>query len=328
MRLFRACTAVMMLATGAVAVASNPGRYELHGKIVQSGGRPFRETPPVIFINASTAPFTSQTLAGPGGDFRFKDLMAGMYTLTITVPDVGQIERSIDISPSFADARGRIRASFEFDVVRAIEQSHTVVASQLSVPEKAKRQYEKAHSRMEKRDVAGAIESLKKAVELAPQYTDAWNNLGTIAYQSQDYRSAETYFREALRHDPHAFAPMVNLGGALLSQGRTRDSLPINQQAVKTRPDDPLARSQLGRSYYLLGELDAAEKELQRARALDPAHFSFPQLLLARIYERRPDYAAMAEVLEEFLRYHPDSTAANRARGLLARARLGLAAVE
>ena len=233
---------VLMAAAGAAAAASDPVRYELRGKIVPVGGESFRNQAPVVFINASNAPFTSQALALPSGEFRFKNLTAGTYNLTITVPEFGQIERSIDIGPSFADAQGRIHASFEFDAGRASEQLHIVTAGRLSIPEKAVRQYEKAHSRLEKHDVGGAVEALKKAIELAPHYTDAWNNLGTIAYQTQDYRGAEHYFREALRHDPNAFAPMVNLGGALLSQGRTRDSLPVNQQAVKARPYDPTVR--------------------------------------------------------------------------------------
>jgi non-specific serine/threonine protein kinase len=63
----------------------------------------------------------------------------------------------------------------------------------------------------------------------------------------------------------------------------------------------------MGRSYYKLGLLDEAEQRLARAKALDPEHFSFPQLLLARIYEAqgRPDLA-LSE-LDEFSRLHPNS---------------------
>jgi hypothetical protein len=45
---------------------------------------------------------------------------------------------------------------------------------------------------------------------------------------------------------------------------------------------------------------------LERARTIDPAHFSHPQLLLAEIYVRQGAKNAAAGVLEEFLRYHPD----------------------
>lgn len=312
---------ILLLAALARARTATENRYELLGKILQSDGKPFRDVTPVIFIHGSTTPFVSQALAGPGGQFKFKDLPAGMYTLVMAVPRAGQIQRSVDVGPSFADRRGRVEVSFRFEAAPATEELQIVTANELSVSEKARQLYEKAQARLGKHDVAGAVESLKKAVDMAPQYADAWNNLGTISYQTQDYREAERYFREALRHQPHAFAPLVNLGGALLSQGRAKDSLPINLQAVHARPDDALAHSQLGQSYYFLGQLDDAEIHLKQAKTLDPRHFSFPQLVLAELYQRRQDYTAMAAELEEFLRYHPDSPPARAAQDLLKWAR-------
>jgi len=47
-------------------------------------------------------------------------------------------------------------------------------------------------------------------------------------------------------------------------------------------------------------------KYLERARKLDPAHFSHPQLFLAEIHLRRGEKEQAALVLEDFLRYHPD----------------------
>jgi len=47
-------------------------------------------------------------------------------------------------------------------------------------------------------------------------------------------------------------------------------------------------------------------KHLERARQLDPAHFSHPQLFLAEIHLRRGEKQAAAVVMEDFLRYHPD----------------------
>ncbi|MBI3940675.1 MAG: tetratricopeptide repeat protein [Acidobacteria bacterium] len=289
-------------------------RYELRGRILQSDGKPFRNVVPAVFIHGSITPFVSQTLADPGGQFKFKNLPAGMYTLIIAVPEAGQLQQSLDVGPSFADAKGRLEVTFRFDSTPGTSELHTVVASQLSVPVKARDLYQKARARLGKHDVAGAVEYLKKATDLAPQYAEAWNNLGTIAYQTQDYRGAERYFREALSHEPNAFAPLVNLGGALLSQGRAKEAQPINLQAVKVRPDDSLAHSQLGQTYYLLGQLDDAERHLKQAKVLDPGHFSFPQLVLAELYKRRQDYNAMAAELEEFLRRHPDSPSAQAVR--------------
>jgi tetratricopeptide (TPR) repeat protein len=59
-------------------------------------------------------------------------------------------------------------------------------------------------------------------------------------------------------------------------------------------------------SYYQAGNFDLAVKYLTEARRLDPAHFSHPQLMLADIYARRGNPRYAADVLDEFLRHHPD----------------------
>ncbi|MBI4455602.1 MAG: tetratricopeptide repeat protein [Acidobacteria bacterium] len=313
---------ILLLLVGTLPYAESrqKDRYEFRGKIVRRDEKPFSDILPLVFLQASSAPFTAQTFADPAGRFKFKNLLPGMYTLIIVIPQAGQTRQSVDVGPSFADANGKIEATVLFDPTPSVEDLHTVSALQLSIPEKARRQYEKAQERLARHDVPGAVKYLKNAVDLAPKFVEAWNNLGTVSYQTQDYKQAEEYFREALKHEPDAYAPLVNLGGALLSQGKAQESLPINLQAVKFKPDDALAHSQLGQSYYFLGQLENAEKHLKRAKTLDPRHFSFPQLVLAEIYKQRPDYLALTAELEEFLRYHPDSQVASTVRKTLERA--------
>jgi Tfp pilus assembly protein PilF len=59
-------------------------------------------------------------------------------------------------------------------------------------------------------------------------------------------------------------------------------------------------------TYFEVGNHTAAEKYLRKAVEIDPAHFSHPQLLLAEIHLRRGNPDAAADVLEDFLKRHPD----------------------
>ena len=100
---------------------------------------------------------------------------------------------------------------------------------------------------------------------------------------------------------------------ALLAQfPMLEEALEANARAARLRPEEPLARSQLGLCYLKLGHLQEAEEQLKLARNLDPGHFSGPQLTLAEIYRRRRDFAAVVAEIEEFLRYHPDAPGAER----------------
>jgi tetratricopeptide (TPR) repeat protein len=141
----------------------------------------------------------------------------------------------------------------------------------------------------------------------AELFVAAWNQLGTIAYQTRRYSEAEANFRRALDIDPEAFEPLVNLGGVLLNLGRPREAIGYNQRAVVRRPNNALANSQLGLSYFDLNDLDLAEKYLKIAVRPDSAHFSHPQLVLAEIYLRRGDRPSALAALRNFLDQHPDS---------------------
>lgn len=281
--------------------------YQLIGRISYGEKGFSRDNPPLILLQGMKNPFAAHTRADPAGDFKFKKLRPDMFTLIVYVAFAGEHRQTVEVSPGLADSKKRVFVEVAFQPNRSRKTLQEVSSSQLSVSVKAIKELEKAFKRLEKRDREGAVAHLKKSVEISPQFIEGWNTLGTMAYQSGKYELAERYFREALEHDPESYAPMVNLGGALLSQGKIRESLPWNMAAVESRPDDALAHSQVGLSYYYLGRYREAEEHLKQAVALDPGHFSYPQLPLADIYLRNQDLKSAVRELEHFLMLHPDA---------------------
>jgi Tfp pilus assembly protein PilF len=284
---------------------SEPRVFQLSGTIVQSDGKPLRHIQVMLF--SANTPFSMRTQADAGGDFSFKGLLAGAYNLFVVDPRLGEIDETIEVGPSFADKKGRITRKVIFDRAKAVPPRHGVSVKTLSLPDDARKEYIEALSLAEKRDFEGAVRRLKHAIEIAPQFAAAWNYLGTMSFQTGAYPEAERYFREALRQDGNAFDPLVNLGGTLIALHRYGDALTVNLQAVNARPKDALAQSQLGQSYFHLDRLEEAEVHLKQAKALDPGHFSLPQLMLSAIYRKRGNYAAAISEIEEFLALHPDS---------------------
>ena len=78
------------------------------------------------------------------------------------------------------------------------------------------------------------------------------------------------------------YEPLVNLGGVLINMRKFDEALELNVHAVLVRPGDALANSQLGMTYFEVGNFDTAIKYLERARKIDPAHFSHPQSISRR----------------------------------------------
>ena len=302
----------------AAALAAADRKFELRGRI-----DPAMPGASVGVLGAYT-PFAAGTTADSKGNFRIKKLAPGTYTLTIAAPGRGVMRRTIEVGPSFADAKGRVHMVIPFEPTPPNpRRRYTVNARELAVPDSARREYDEALRKLSKSDVTGAIASLERAVEVSPQFAQAWNHLGTIAYQQQRYQDAEKYFRRALEERPGMFPPLVNLGGVLLSLQRYNEALEWNLEAVKMRPRDALANAQLGMNYYALLEDELAIRHLNEAKRLDPGHFSAPQLVLADLYLRRKERDKSAAELEEFLKLHPDTPAADKLRAQISALRAG-----
>lgn len=305
-------------------LAAKPRLLRLEGRIVLPPHTYSPKKRLVIFLQGVSTPYSGRKWAEPDGRFRFTDLVPGTYSLAVYIPEDRQLLQTVDITPSFADGKGKVRRTFEYDEQSleahlTVQPQSIVSARQLSVSFSANNEYAKAQSRLQHRDVDGAVKHLEKAVSLAPQFAEAINLLGTIAFQRRDFVTAERYFRQALEEDPRSYEPLVNLGGALLAQGRSREALSINLHAQNARPRDPLANAQLGLSYYATGDLDRAISYLQATEEIDAGHFSNPQLTLAEIYVRRADLAAAERELQSFLKLHPDSPHAEGVRAAIER---------
>lgn len=268
-----------------------------------------------VTLAGATTPYNNSTLTTASGEFRFRKIEAGTYTLSAFVPARGEIRQTIVVSPSTADRRNRVRIeiAMEGPQLRREDVGKVSVRS-LSIPEGAMREYERAANSLKKRDVEAAEAHLHKAVEIAPHYAEAWNYLGTLAYQTQRYPLAEEMFRRSLEEDNTLYAPLVNLGGVLITLGRLKEAEGYNRHAVLREPGDALAYSQLGMNLLDLDRLDEAEKYLRTAIELDPAHFSHPQLVLADVLARKGKFEEIPAVLEHFLKYHPDHPAASQIR--------------
>lgn len=275
-----------------------------------------------VSLHGATSPFRASTLSSPSGRFRFSKVAPASYTLIVFVPGRGESRQTIDIGPGVADRRGRVELAIRLDESKMTPDRSAVISmKELAIPRQAWEEYNQANRKLEHRDIAGAIANLKKAVEIAPQFAAAWNHLGTIAYQTQRFPEAESHFRKALEVDTNAYEPLVNLGGVLVTLGRPDDALPYNLHAVLRRPNDALAQSQMGMTYFGLGRLELAEKYLLEARRLDAGHFSHPQILLAEIYLRRNQNEKAATILDDFLRHHPDWPNAGKLRSRISELR-------
>jgi tetratricopeptide (TPR) repeat protein len=307
-----------LLAAASAPFAAEQQVYELSGRLV----------PPMvgrISLFGATTPYSTTTLMDVSGRFHFKKLRPGLYTIAIFNRRRGEARRTVEIGPALADAKGRITIKLELKdadfVFASTLNRHLVSAKQLAVPGAALRDYQQAQKDLGRHDSDTATKRLEHAVELAPQFSEAWNSLGVISYQTRKYDRAEECFRKAVDADPAMFEAIVNLGGVALTLHQFNEAADYNLKAVLQRPNDALANAQLGMTYLAVSQLDLALKYLEQARRLDPTNMTYPQLSLFEIHLRRGERIAAAADLEDFLLHHPDAAEAGKMRQTIANLR-------
>jgi len=305
---FRTALAVAFISTVVLFAADRNTapvtNLDLQGKITGAGSlRSLR-----VSLFGVETPYVESTEVNRAGEFRFRSLAPGDYTVAVVRNGLGEVRRTVVVSASVADPSGVVHATIPYTSSEAAANPNGGVVSvhQLSIPGIASARYSDAQKRLAAHDPEGAVHILEEAIAIAPQFSTAWNALGVISFQTGDDDRAETLFRKAFAADPDAFEPLVNLGGVLLKKNAAAEALPFNQRAVQDRPEDALANAQLGMNYFKLDQFDQAEQYLLAAKRLDPAQYYQPQIFLAEIYTRRGNRKAAIQELEDVLAIRPD----------------------
>jgi len=121
-----------------------------------------------------------------------------------------------------------------------------------------------------KNDSAEAQRDYRQALVHDPSNKFAYYNLGLIYQAAGRLRVAELNYELALATDPRFAAALFNLG-TVLQRTNPADAVNVYQQLVALQPDNAGAHLNLGFALRSVGRTTAANKEFDRAIALNPS---------------------------------------------------------
>src|SRR6185369_12750395 len=104
-------------------------------------------------------------------------------------------QRTFEVRPAFADARGRVAVKIEIKNGVAKDRLKVGVTS-LAVSPKAMEEMRRAYDA--KGDIEKARRHLQRAIEISPNFDEALNNLGTYYYRDGRFETAANLFQRAL----------------------------------------------------------------------------------------------------------------------------------
>ncbi|PYE00573.1 tetratricopeptide repeat protein, partial [Prochlorococcus marinus] len=112
--------------------------------------------------------------------------------------------------------------------------------------------------------------SLRKAIELKPDFANAYSNLGTILKDLGNLHEAELSLRKAIALKPDFANAYSNLGTILKNLGNLKEAELFQRKAIELKPDFASAYLNLGNTLRDLGNLKEAELFQRKAIELKP----------------------------------------------------------
>lgn len=200
------------------------------------------------------------------------------------------------------------------DLLVDLQQLATVI------PDQAREEYQGALEDIDRGRYDDAVERFERAVELAPNYYEAWIGLGVRQMALGRTGDAERSFQAAADSNPSGAMAPLNLGVLRYQRGDAAstagndenaasiflEGIEFLDEAVRLSPDSAQAHFYSGAVLYRVQEYDQAHAALQNALRLDPS-LDDARLMLINVYVRQSRLDEALEQVNIFLSEAPES---------------------
>ncbi len=112
----------------------------------------------------------------------------------------------------------------------------------------------------------------RSAIEIQPDYADAWLNFSVFLRKSKRYAEAQRVCEQAIALNPGSSGVHNSLGNIMLDRSRHEEAEAAYRQAAELAPTNVEVHYNLGNALYQLKRYAEAAQAYRRALAIDDAH--------------------------------------------------------
>lgn len=317
-------TVTSWMLTFALALLPLQSRFTILGSVRDPGGQP------VTSIRVTLLGENYQNLgtkfADSSGRFQFRNLGQGLYTVRIEPTGTPYEEESQEIRlDSLSPRRSPTEEPFTVDFRLRLKkgqgaQGTPAVVFVQEVPARAREEYERGRSGLNSHPEMAML-SLRKAIDIFPDYFLALELLGTESVRRNQFDYAIPILTRAAQVNPNAARSLYWLGVANLKSNRSAEAINWLLRAEDKNPTNPNIHMMLGIAHGNLGSLFESEQAFKKAyhfggRKSEVADVHF---YLAGIYNRQRKYSEAIRELELFLKEAEDVKDRTQIKGLIER---------
>ena len=131
-----------------------------------------------------------------------------------------------------------------------------------------------------------AFRDYNKAIELNPEYSNAYNNRGNVFDNKGELDKAFRDYNKAIELNPEYSNAYLGRGNVFYNKGELDKAFRDYNEAIELNPKDANAYLGRGNVFYNKGEMDKAIRDYNKAIELNPGLAS-PWLNLGLVYEKK-----------------------------------------
>ena len=275
------------------------------------------------------------TLSDSSGAFSFRRLAGGSYRLTI---DAGKEFEAANETVDIFDAgirRGDPRAGQVITLQIQLRMKSegrnkpaVINAALAGVPKAALELYKAALQTAQAGDRKKAIEQLKSALDLHPQFTLALNELGVQYMRLNQLDKAADALRAALKIEPETFTLRLNYGIVLVQKKQFAEGAEELQSALEKNKNSATAHLYRGRALIGLRLYEEARQNLEQAIAIGGDESIMAHRFLGALLIETGEDARAVATLEKYLQLAPQAKDAEQIREIIKQLRSQIATTQ
>ena len=174
----------------------------------------------------------------------------------------------------------------------------------------AETEYSQGLAQLSRDDYSRALANFEKAVEIDPNYAEAWYQAGYCYGVLGRAADALRASRQAAKLRPEWAAAWINIGTSSFALSQYKDAVDAYRQAIKLDENNPDTQYSLGLTFNRLGRTDEEVLAYRRAIQIKPDHANALEKLGAALFKQKR-YADSAAAFDSLKTYKPDAKTYN-----------------
>ena len=315
---FRVCVCLSAVGVPLSATALQFGRerYDVSGRVCDDQTQQAVNHAEVM-LREPGGTMVAQAVTTESGRFEFGQIGRGNYQIAVSAAGYQPLITEVNVGNGAA--RGTSIYLRRITASREAASGASVSVHELSMPQKAR---DLVNSGKQKifygKSAEAGLEDLRNAVAIAPDYYEAYYQIGMTYLEMRKHEDAERNFRKSIELSHESYGePVIGLGTLLLDKGENDRSEKKIRHGLELSPNFWLGYYELGRACLAQDRLEDAKKAAEQARSLMPTA-AVVYRLMANVHLREKDYPALLVDIDAYLKIDPDSAAASHAKEMRA----------